>query len=178
VFKRIHLLVLALKQTNPVYNFPPYFFKIHFNIIPPPIPRSFCRFPHHNPAKNFLLFHSNQTLHPPLPPRFTRQELQVMKFHSVQFCPASCLSVPNMLLGTLFLNNSVYVLPSVGDPQLMTKHKRRQESWGRLITKWNDGHLVGLWYQLNQRGGNTILNDRRNGRRVPYINEARQITQV
>jgi hypothetical protein len=72
-----------------------------------------------------------------------------MKCLSVQFCPASCLSVPNMLLRTLFLNTSVYVLPPVGDSQLMTKHKRRQESWGRLITKWNDGHLFGQWYQLN-----------------------------
>jgi hypothetical protein len=90
--------------------------------------------------------HANQMLPPPLPPRFTWQELQVMKFLSVQFCPASYLSVPNMLLCVLFLNTSVYVLPPVGDSQLMTKHKRRQESWGNLIIKWNDG----LWYLLNQ----------------------------
>ena len=149
MFKRTHLLVLVLKQTNPFYNFLPYFFKIYFSIILPPIPRSFCRFSHHNPAKIFLLLHSNQMLHPPLHPPFRWQELQVMKFLSVKFCQASCPSVPNMLLSTLFLNTSVYILPSVGDSQLMTKHKRRQESWGRLITKRNDGHLVGLWYQMN-----------------------------
>lgn len=77
------------------------------------------------------------------------QALQAMKFLSVQFYPAPCLSVPDKLLSTLFLNTSVYVLPSVGDSQLMTKHERRQESWGRLITKGNDGHLIGLWYLLN-----------------------------
>lgn len=79
----------------------------------------------------------------------TWQELKVMKFLSVQFYPTSCLLPPNMLLSTLFLNTSVYVLPSVGDTQLMTKHTLRQDSWGRLITEWNDGHLFGLWYQLN-----------------------------
>ena len=102
-----------------------------------------------------------------------------MKFLPVQFYPASCLSVTDMFLSTLFLNTSVNVLPLVGDSQLMTKHKRRQESWGRLITKGRDGHLIGLdicWITATQRS-NRILNDRRNGGRVSYINKAGQITE-
>jgi hypothetical protein len=81
----------------------------------------------------------------------TWQELEVMKFVSAKFYPTSFFLVPNMLLSTVFLNTSVYVLPSVGDNQLMAKHTRTlgQDSRGRLLTKWNDGHLFGLWYQFN-----------------------------